>query len=70
MYVRLSAVLNHSRDSLVEVCESLGIDPSTIDPELLDVDSCCNCGIWGTNHVEQDGLPICNFCNDLDTLRF
>ena len=70
MYVRLSEVLDRTRDSLVNACKSLGINPSTVDPNLLDVESCCNCGIWGKN-METDGyLPICNFCNDMDTLRF
>ena len=70
MYVRLSSKLNNTRDSLVEVCKSLGIDPRIVNPALLEIESCCNCGIWGKNHIYEDGLPICNFCNDMDTLRF
>jgi hypothetical protein len=70
MYARLVIALNSTRNSLVDVCESLGIDPSTINPDLLDVESCCNCGIWGMNHTHEDGLPICHFCNEIDSLRF
>ena len=70
MYVRLSAALVRTRDSLVAACKSLGIDPSTVDPKLLEVQSCTNCGVWGRSHKEQDGLPICSFCEDMDTLRF
>ena len=69
-YKLLDDTLNKTRDSLVDVCDSLGIDPKLVDPELLDVEACSNCGVWGKNHVEQDGLPVCQFCNDLDTLRF
>ena len=69
-YKLLDDTLDKTRDSLVFVCNSLGIDPSKVNPELLDVESCCNCGIWGKSHTEQDGLPICHFCNDIDSLRF
>ena len=48
----------------------LDIEPLTVDPDLLDVESCTNCGIWGKNHTHEDGLPICHFCNDIDSLRF
>ena len=70
MYKRLDKALHNTRSSLLQVCAELGIDPSEVTPEELDNSCCCNCGIWGKNHTHEDGLPICHFCNDIDSLRF
>lgn len=69
-YKLLDETLNKTRDTLVAICDSLGIDSSEVNPSLLEVESCTNCGIWGRNHAHVDDLPVCQFCNDIDSLRF
>lgn len=66
MLSKLEDALNGTRRSIREVCDELDMEI----PAYLDIESCSNCGIWGKNHQEQDGLPICSFCYDLETLRF
>ena len=66
MYGKLEEVLKGTRRNIREVCEELGIDV----PAYINLDSCSNCGVWGKNFTIVDDLPVCPFCDDLDTLRF
>lgn len=74
MYDSLDRVLNKSRRRLIDVCHELEIDINNVNTdELLNV-PCCNCDIWGNRFTEmieeQDNMYICEFCENLDTLRF
>lgn len=74
MYDRLDRALHKSKRRLSDVCHELDINVSEVDTdELLNV-PCCNCDIWGNRFTEMiedsDNYYLCEFCNDLDTLRF
>lgn len=69
-YFILDKALSNTRRSLVDICAEFNINIENIDINKLENYSCCNCGIWGRNHTHEDGLPICHFCNDIDSLRF
>ena len=65
MYRKLSAALHRKRIYLSTACEELGIDPSIIEPELLSVVSCDDCGIWekpSKMTVTADGSNYCKLC--------
>jgi hypothetical protein len=67
-YVRLSNSLHRTRDSLVDVCYVLGINPESVKLEELGVFQCADCSVWETpNNIVED---VCVFCYAMDTLRF
>lgn len=73
MYDKLDRALNKTRSRLIDVCHELDIDINNIDvDELINV-QCTACNIWGnrfTEMVDTEYLPLCEFCDNLDTLRF
>ena len=72
-YVRLSKQLFRTRLPLAEACWQLDINSQEIDPQLLEVESCDNCGFWDKEkfiHKEKDGTRYCYACKDIESLRF
>lgn len=72
-YVRLSNQLFRSRLPLAEACWQLDIESETLDPQLLLVQSCDNCGFWDKEkfmHKDKDGTQYCFACKDVEYLRF
>ena len=63
---KLEDVLKGTRRTLGDACEELDIDI----PAHIDLDCCSNCGVWGNNFPTVDKLPVCPFCDSMDTLRF
>lgn len=73
MYDKLDRALNKTRSRLIDVCHELDIDINGVDVDELLNAPCCNCDIWGnrfTELIEDEGLLLCQFCNDIDSLRF
>lgn len=73
MYKKLSAQLLHTRKSFAESCKLLGLDPEWVEPSMLDVISCDNCGYWDVKkrmYVDEMETNFCFACHDLETRRF
>jgi hypothetical protein len=73
MYDKLDRALNKTRSRLIDVCHELDIDINDVNVDELLNAPCCNCDIWGnkfTELVEDEGLLLCKFCFDIDSLRF
>ena len=68
MYVKLSKALVNTRDSLVDVCYPMGIDTTVLNLEELEVAQCNDCSIWLPHKQLHNGT--CQFCLDMDDLRF
>ena len=65
VYPKLNKVLNRTRDSLASTCHQLGIDPSLVDIDKLDVSQCDNCFGWVLRtrmDVSKDGTMYCPAC--------
>lgn len=68
MYRRLSRGLNKTRKTLSQVCTDLDIDIDSVDDYLLEqhIQECSHCGIWGTDHREdEDRFIVCKLCFSL-----
>lgn len=73
MYVKLANTLHRTRDSLHSACLLLGIDSESLDPKLMQIYSCDNCGFWEkpTQMVEEDdGTLYCHICDEAQNYRF
>lgn len=68
MLKELDKRLHGTRDNLADVCDELGIEMP--DPKKLTNCQCIECGIWGNKHSEMFDSETCNFCHNMDTLRF
>jgi len=65
VYPKLNKVLNRTRDSLTSTCHQLGIDPSLVDIDKLDVVACDNCSYWvmfGLLDTDISGTRFCPAC--------
>lgn len=62
--------LLRTKDNLRDVCEELGIEL----PEERDLEcwQCSNCLFWrDISHFNtEEEIPICDFCENMHTLRF
>lgn len=67
---KLDRALNKSRQSFIQVCSTLEIDPESISMDKLLNCRCVNCGIWGNRFTEMIDDELCLFCSELETLRF
>ena len=67
---KLFSRLLKTRDSLYDVCEELGIDVP--EEDSLKCLQCSQCSIWRAkgNFMFDEGMPVCDFCQDLQLLRF
>lgn len=67
---RLFTRLLYTRDNLKDVCEELSIELPTEND--LSCIQCTNCYLWVSKRIVhyEDDIPVCNFCHDMDTLRF
>ena len=65
---KLIAALYHTRNTLVEACSILEIDPKLIDIESLEVQQCMECDFW--EKPKYMVADVCRFCNDMPDLRF
>ena len=73
MYDKLDRALYKTRNRLIDVCHELDIDINAIAVEDLINIQCTACNIWGnrfTEMVDTDDLPLCEFCDNIDSLRF
>lgn len=73
LHDRLSKRLLKTRDRLLDVCDELDININDVDESALLVCQCTGCSIWaGIYNTKQDsdGMVLCDFCYDIDTLRF
>lgn len=73
MYDNLDRALHKTKRRLSEVCQELELDVSDVSIDDLLMAQCVNCSIWGnkfTEMVEDGDMYLCEFCNELDTLRF
>ena len=73
MFTELISSLKNTRKTLVMACKECGVSPTEVIVEELPIAACDNCGIWlSTKQLVFDATDtrLCNFCNDLDTLRF
>jgi hypothetical protein len=74
MYDSLDRALNKTKRRLSDVCEEMNIKVSDVDYDELLNAQCVNCGIWGNKFTElvyEDyDVYVCEFCDNLDTLRF
>ena len=70
MFVKLIDRLKNTRDNLLDVCEELG--HKFPNEDQLPLYQCVNCYIWlpKRQFVLEDEMPVCNFCADMETLRF
>lgn len=70
MLNKLFTRLLNTRDNLKDVCEELKLELPT--EASLTCIQCSMCAIWVSKRlsVYEDDIPICNFCYDMDTLRF
>lgn len=73
MYDKLDKALNHTRSRLIDVCHELEIDINDVELDDLLNTQCVACSWWGnrfTEMVDDKEYPLCNFCDDMDSLRF
>lgn len=73
MYDKLDKALNKTRRRLLDVCHELDIDINNVEMEELMNVQCINCNIWGnrfTEMIEEDNFSLCEFCHEMDSLRF
>lgn len=67
--VNLSQSLRRTRTSFTKACQTLDIDPESVDLTHLQVLSCDWCGYWETPRnmtVETDGTVYCKACVESD----
>lgn len=73
MYDKVSKALARTRESLHSACHQLGVIAENLDPKLLTVTSCDNCGYWDIpkNMLEEpDGTLYCKACVEIDYFRY
>lgn len=73
MYDKLDKALNRSRSRLIDVCHELDIDINAVDLEELMNIQCVMCSWWGnrfTEMIDDGDYPVCEFCDEMETLRF
>lgn len=70
MFTNLVNRLLKTRDNLRDVCDELGQDMP--EEGSLPILQCVNCYQWRDkgHFVEEDGMPVCSFCADMQLLRF
>lgn len=68
VFKALDKRLHGTRDNLADVCDELEIDIPKVS--LLNNCQCIECGIWGNKRSEMYDSETCNFCHNIDTLRF
>lgn len=67
--VKLSQSLRRTRTPLTEACQTLDIDPESLDVTQLQVLSCDWCSYWETPKnmtIETDGTVYCKACVESD----
>ena len=67
IYALLDAELLGTHMSFSRGCYNLDLYPSSIDPELLRVVQCDDCGLWEYPNrmiVTYDQSIVCNICID------
>jgi hypothetical protein len=66
----LSDRLLGTRDNLIDACNELGLEVP--DEKDLSVRQCANCSIWkGFRYfIVADDIPVCDFCTDMNLMRF
>lgn len=73
MYDRLDKALNRSRRRLLDVCHELDIDINDVEVDDLMNVQCTACNVWGnrfTEMIDSEDYPLCEFCDNMDSLRF
>lgn len=74
MYDKLDNALYKTRRRMIDVCHELDIDINDVNMEDMLNAQCVNCSIWGNKFTEmiyEDyDAYVCEFCNDMDLLRF
>ena len=67
-YAKLSNSLHRTRDSIVDACYILDLNPQLFDLNDLNVVQCADCSVWETkNNIIGD---VCVFCHNMPDLRF
>lgn len=73
MYKRLAKVLFRTRESLHSACAQLDINPEDLDPQLMLLLSCDNCGYWEKEinlTSDTDGTLYCSACDFAENQEF
>lgn len=74
MYNKLFTELINTRTRLHDAAYVLNIPLESINIDELDnsILCCAHCSIWRAkgHFVLQDDLPVCDFCSDMELMRF
>lgn len=70
MFTKLVNRLLKTRDNLLYVCEEIGQDMP--EEGSLPILQCAHCSIWRAkaHFVLEDEMPVCDFCSDMELMRF